>query len=329
MNDPSLPRVLCLRPKADFDKVGVSVPETLNVEYAKPTAPELLSLIAGARALVIPAVGPKLTPDLFEGSPVELVQVTGAGVDRLDRDGMERLGIPVANVPGGSNAAVAEYAISTTLVLLRRFAWSSEQIAQEHYEDCRKELITQLPPGLGGLTVGIVGLGAIGLAVAEAFHRFGARIVYHDPALTDTTAADAMDAERLALDELLRTSDVVSLHVPLLPQTRNLIDAPALATMKPHAVLINAARGGVVDEAALVAALRNDCLAGAAVDVFSEEPAMPDNPLLAASTELTGKLLVTPHIAGITRQAWATLFMQSWQNVEAVLLQGKPPQHQT
>lgn len=325
MNSTSSPRVLCLRPKADFDKVGTAIPEALGVEYASPQAPELPSLIEDARALVIPAVGPKLPAELFVAGNVELVQVTGAGVDRLDKAGMQQLAIPVANVPGGSNAAVAEYVVATALVLLRRLVWASGQIGQANYEDCRKALITQLPPGLGGLTVGIVGLGTIGLAVAEAFQRFDSKIVYHDPALTDTAAADAMGAQRLALDDLLRVSDIVSLHVPLVPQTRNLIDAPAIATMKPEAVLINAARGGVVDEAALVRALREDRLAGAAVDVYSQEPATLENPLVAASAELSGKLLQTPHIAGITRQAWAILFDQAWQNVEAVLLHNQEP----
>ncbi len=326
MNDTSLPRVLCLRPKADFSKADVHIPDTLDVEFADPNAPELASLIAIARALVIPAVGTKLPPELFDGSPVQLVQVTGAGVDRLDREGMTRLGIPVANVPGGSNSAVAEYAVSTALMLLRRLTWSNAVIGQSDYENCRKTLITELPPGLGGLTVGVVGLGTIGLAVAQAFHRFDCKIVYHDPAVSDTAAADTIGARRLALDDLLSVSDVVSLHVPLLPETDNLMDASAIASMKPGAILINAARGGVVEEAALVNALRQNRLAGAAVDVYSQEPPMPDNPLLTASQELNGKLLLTPHVAGITRQAWATLFDRAWSNVEDVLSHSKPPQ---
>ena len=325
MTNTPPPRVLCLRPKVDFDKVDVAVPECLDVAYASPQAEDLPTLVAEAQALVIPAVGPELPATLFQASSVQLVQVTGAGVDRLDRDGMQRLGIPVANVPGGSNAAVAEYVVSTSLILLRRLAWAGSEIGQANYEECRKRLIAHLPPGLGGLTVGIVGLGTIGLAVAEAFQRFGSKIVYHDPALADTTAADAMGATRLPLDDVLRTSDVVSLHVPLVPQTQNLIDASALAKMKPQAVLINAARGGVVDEAALVAALHDDRLAGAAVDVYSQEPPPPENPLLAA-LDLQGKLILTPHTAGITRQAWATLFDLAWNNVEAVLTHGGQPQ---
>ena len=319
------PSVLCLRPKSDFDKVGTQLPETLNITFAPADGPDLGKQIAGSRALVIPAVGPRLAPELFEGSPVELVQVTGAGVDRLERSAMERLKIPVANVPGGSNAAVAEYVVSTALVLLRKLTWASDEIREGRYEQCRKQLATELPPGLGGLTVGIVGLGTIGLAVAQAFRQLGSHILYHDPGLTDAAPAKELDAEAAELSDLLSWSDIVSLHIPLLAETRNLIDAEALAGMKPSAVLINASRGGVVDEAALVSALHEDRLAAAAVDVYAEEPPDSDNALVAGAAALKDRLLLTPHIAGVSRQAWANLFDLAWQNVEAVVTNGGPP----
>lgn len=325
MTNSSRAHVLCLRPKADFTKVGIEPPLSLDITYVKPDAPEVGSLIARSRAVVIPAVGPILEPQLFADSPVELVQVTGAGMDRLDVTEMKRLGIAVANIPGGSNEAVAEYVVSTALVLLRRLTWANEQIGLDNYDGCRKELIAQLPPGLGGLTIGIVGLGTIGLAVASAFQHFGCGVIYHDPALKDAHAANAIGAEPKSLTGLLKASDVISLHIPLLRETRNLIDAKALSLMKPEAILINAARGGVIDEAALVTALQQGRLAAAAVDVFSVEPANADNPLIAAASSLSGRLLLTPHVAGITRQAWAKLFSLAWENVEAVVTNGQKP----
>jgi phosphoglycerate dehydrogenase-like enzyme len=123
----------------------------------------------------------------------------------------------------------------------------------------------------------------------------------------------------MSLDELLATSDVVSLHVPLLAETQNLIGAAELARMKPGAVLIQASRGGIVDEAALAASLVSGHLGGAAVDVYSTEPPSPDNPLLKVTGEAASRLLLTPHIAGITRQSWTSLFRTAWQNVERVL----------
>jgi phosphoglycerate dehydrogenase-like enzyme len=180
---------------------------------------------------------------------------------------------------------------------------------------------------LEGLLVGVVGFGTIGVAVAQAFHRMGCRIAFHDPAPRDPKIAQALGARSLSLDELLAQSDIVTLHVPLIPATQGLIGARELARMKPGAVLIQASRGGIVDEAALAASLTSGHLGGAAVDVYSAEPPGPDNPLLGISGEAARKLLLTPHIAGVTRQASALLFRTSWQNVERVLVRGEKPLH--
>ena len=131
----------------------------------------------------------------------------------------------------------------------------------------------------------------------------------------------------MPLDELLTTSDVISLHVPLLPATQNLIGARELSLMKRGTVLIQGSRGGIVDEAALAASLTAGHLGGAAVDVYSTEPAAADNPLLKLSGEAASRLLLTPHIAGVTRQASALLFRSAWRNVERVLVQAQTQQN--
>ncbi len=322
-----MPDVLCLRPEEDFTKVGVTPPGGLNITYTSPGDARLAALMQAAKALVIPAVGPKLAPALFEGSRLKLVQVTGAGVDRVDIGDLAGRGIPVANIPGGSNEAIAEYAVSCTGVLLRRMVESSTAIRQGDYVEFRKRLLATGANDLRGLVVGVIGLGTIGRAVAEGFKRAGARLVYHDPALTDLSVAEALGAEQRALDALMQESDVVTLHVPLLPATEGLIGGARLAMMKPGAILIQASRGGIVDEAALAAALESGRLAGAAVDVYSTEPPSPDNPLLTLSEAAAARTILTPHIAGVSRQSWATLFQRSWDNVAAVLLQGQTPQH--
>ena len=317
--------VLCLRPLADFQRAGVTPPAALAINYRAVDDPQLATLIRSARALVIPAVGPRLAGSLFDGGGVKLVQVTGAGVDRIEEAAMKRLGIAVANVPGGSNSAVAEYAVGAALVLLRRLAWADAEIRQGNYVSFRGRMVADNLPGLEGLTVGVVGLGVIGLAVAEAFRRFGCSIVYHDPAPRAPAAAAGLGAQALSLEELLRTSDIVTLHVPLLPQTRSMIGARQLAMMKAGAVLIHASRGGVVNEAALAAHLNSGHLGGAAVDVYAVEPADPDNPLFALEGDAARRVLFTPHMAGVTRQASATLFREAWANVERVLVKGEAP----
>jgi phosphoglycerate dehydrogenase-like enzyme len=315
--------VLCLRPEADFARVDALPPASLAVTYLDPNDPSLPQRMKEAHALVIPAVGAKLSPALFEGTSLKLVQVTGAGLDRLDRETMIRLKIPVANVLG--NNAVAEYAVTAATLLRRRLIWADVEIKKGNYAAFRARMLSENLSGLEGLMVGIIGLGIIGLAVAGAFHRLGCRICYYDPKPQSAKAAAALGAQPLALAELLRTADIVSLHVPLLDSTRGLIGARELATMKRDAVLIQAARGGVVDEAALAARLKSGQLGGAAVDVYSTEPPAPDNPLLTLDGEAAQRLLLTPHIAGVTRQSSAFLFRSAWENVERVLVHNELP----
>jgi phosphoglycerate dehydrogenase-like enzyme len=317
--------VLCLRPEADFTRVGAAAPASLAVSYHKPDDAAVPALIRQAGALLIPAVGPKLAPALFEGTQLRLVQVTGAGLDRLDQAALTKLGIPVANVPGGSNSAVAEYAVTSASLLLRRLAWSSAEIARGNYGAFRARMVADNLAGLEGLLVGVVGFGTIGVAVARAFHAAGARVCFHDPAPRDPALAASLGAAALPLDELLATADVVTLHVPLLPATQGVIGARELARTRPGTILIQAARGGIVDEAALAASLTSGHLGGAAVDVYSTEPPGADNPLLKVTGEAAARLLLTPHIAGVTRQASALLFRSSWENVERVLVRGEAP----
>ncbi len=282
--------VVCLRPKDDFLNIGVTPPETLSIRYMSPTDSELPTHLADTRALVMPAVGPSLPAALFDGSRIELVQITGAGIDRLDADAMKAMGIVVANVPGGSSAAIAEYAVSGALMLLRRSFWADGALREGNYVDARRRMLSENLAGLEGLTVGVVGLGVIGMTVAQVFHGMGSKIIYHDPAPRDPKAAEQLGALALPLSELLARADIVTLHVPLLPSTESMIGERELGEMKAGAIFINSARGGVVDEAALVRHLVSGHLAGAAVDVYSSEPPTQDNPLFAAEKKVGRRL---------------------------------------
>ncbi len=148
-------RVLCLRPEADFTRVDAAAPKSLEVAYRAATDAQVAALMKSSDALVIPAVGPKLAPELFEGATLKLVQVTGAGVDRLDQAALTRLGIPVANVAGGSNSAVAEYVVTTASTLLRRFAWADAEIKAGNYAKYRARMIADNLAGIEGLQVGL------------------------------------------------------------------------------------------------------------------------------------------------------------------------------
>ena len=317
--------VLCLRPQADFARVDALPPASLTVTYKAPDDAGVPALMRKARALVIPAVGQKLAPALFEATALKLVQVTGAGLDRLDKAALTKAGIPVANVPGGSNSALAEYTVACASMLLRRLTSADAELKAGNYAAFRAKLVAANLAGLDGLLIGVVGLGVIGVAVAQAFVRAGCRVCFFDPAPADPAAAQAIGAQPMPLDELLRSADVVTLHVPLLPATKGLIGAAQLAAMKKGAVLIQASRGGIVDEAALADALSSGHLGGAAVDVYSSEPPGPDNPLFSLGGEAAHRLLLTPHIAGVTRQSAGFLFRTAWKNVERVLIENAAP----
>ena len=181
-------RVLCLRPEADFTRVDAAAPAGLQVAYHAPADAAVSALMKSSDALVIPAVGPKLAPELFEGTALKVVQVTGAGVDRLDQAALTRLGIPVANVPGGSNSAVAEYVVTTASALLRRLASADAELKAGNYAKFRARMVADNLAGIEGLQVGLIGFGTIGRAVAQAFIRMGARVCTFDPAASSPSA---------------------------------------------------------------------------------------------------------------------------------------------
>jgi phosphoglycerate dehydrogenase-like enzyme len=311
--------VLCLRPEADFKRVGAMPPESLKIAYRAPSDEDVAALMKEARVLVIPAVGPKLPKALFENTSVKFVQVTGAGLDRLDLVFLKERGIGVANVPGGSNEAVAEYAVTTATVLLRGIFWADTEIRNGNYQEFRARMIADNLQGLDGLTVGIIGFGVTGVAVAAAFQKRGCLIFYYDPAPRDPRTTEAAGAKACSLEDLFQLADVVSLHVPLLPQTTGMIGRRELAMMKPGVILIQGSRGGVVDEAALAEALQSGQVGGAAVDVYSTEPPAADNPLLTLKGEAAHRILFTPHVAGVTRQSAAYLFRTAWRNMERAM----------
>lgn len=257
----------------------------------KPT--ELHALLGDCRALIVRNRTRVDTALLAQAPCLTVVGRLGVGLDNIDLDACAARDIAVIPATGANTLAVAEYVIAALLLLTRGAFLASARVANGEWP--RQQLIGG---ELADRTLGLVGYGAIAREVAARARALGMTIAAHDPLLAADDPA-WRDTQRCAeLRELLSVSDALSLHVPLTPATRHLIDAQALATMKPDAVLINTARGGVVDEAALAEALHAGRLAGAALDVFEQEP-------LPAGSVLSGvpNLILTPHIAGVTGEA--------------------------
>lgn len=211
------------------------------------------------------------------GPGLRVVSQMAVGVDNIDLAACTARGIPVGHTPGVLSDAVADLTIGLMIATARRFFEAAADMRAGRWTTW--EPMGWVGPDLHGSTVGIIGLGRIGEAVARRLQGFQVRLLYHNR--RPNPRAEALGAQYVSLDELLETSDFVSLHCPYTPETHHLIDARALAKMKPTAILINTARGGVVDQEALIHALRTGEIWAAGLDVFTPEPLPPDHPLLA------------------------------------------------
>jgi|FaiFalFF_MnMetaG_3_1042247.scaffolds.fasta_scaffold03008_2 phosphoglycerate dehydrogenase-like enzyme len=276
---------------------------------------EKARLLEGADFLIpFPAEVP--AEALRRARRLRLIQLLSAGYDRLDLDLCRRLGIPVAD-NGGANAwAVAEHAIALLLALYKRLLDADRFVREGKW---RGDILGYDTYEVAGKTVGIIGLGRIGAKVAARYHAFEvARILYYD-LLPRPDLEVEVRAQRVDLDTLLRESDIVTIHCPLTRHTRGLIGRRELGLMKPTAVLINTARGAIVDEAALIEALRERRIAGAGLDVFAQEPVSPTNPLLRLPN-----VVLTPHTAGTAYEGWARRARFAFANIQRVW-EGQPP----
>ena len=223
---------------------------------------------------------------------VRVIGRLGVGLDNIDVEACRSRGIQVIPATGANAESVAEYVVTAAMLLLRGAYFSTRAVEAGTWP---RQTLSQGREAAGKV-IGLVGFGDIGRITARKAAALGMRALGHDPMVRDEDPAwGAAHAQPCPLDALLEQSDVVSLHVPLVPSTRGLLDAARLARMKRDAVLVNTARGGIVDEAALAAMLREGRLGGAALDVFEHEPLAAGSPLAGAP-----RLLLTPHIAGVT-----------------------------
>ena len=276
-----------------FELIKSLAPEDVEavwVDYDQPVE-QLAAALKDAVAIVLSPSD--LSLELARALPnLRLAQVVSAGTDRMDLMGLGELGIRVANCGGGNSAAVSEHAIALMLSVYRKLRLQFESAkAGRWVGDIRTNWQSQAHE-LTEKTIGIIGLGRIGQQVARRLQGWECRLVYDDAIAHPPALEEELGVTKVSRDELLKTADVITLHVPLMGETRAIISDRELEMMKPTAVLINCSRGEVVDEAALVRALQDGKIGGAGLDVLEQEPTPADNPLLDMDN-----VVVTPHMA--------------------------------
>ncbi len=254
--------------------------------------PPRAELLEKATAVIVRS-GTRVDRAFLDRTPrLKVVARAGSGLDNVDLEETDRRGIAVVNAAGSNALAAAEHTFALLLALLRHIV-----PAHRHLEEGGWERSRFVGTELAGKTLGLIGVGRIGRLVAARALAFDMRVLASDPLLEEATARE-LGVTRCELDALLENADVVSLHLPLTPQTRRFLAEEELGRLRPTAVLVNAARGGLVDEAALARALEEGRLAGAALDAFEEEPPPPDHPLLHRDD-----VVHTPHLGASTVEA--------------------------
>ena len=288
-----------------------------TVAIGRDTPPEEQRALARDADFLMVYAAPLADDVLRAADKARLVQLLAAGYDRMNLPLMRALEVPCANNGGANSRAVADHALMLMLALYRqqihtdpatrRGDWSAPITGTNTFEMANK-------------LVGVLGMGNIGRQVARRVQGFDAKVQYYDMYPLPAERERELDVRRVDMDELFRTSDILTCHTPLTPETRHIVSRERIALMKPSAVIINTSRGPVVDEAALIEALRQGKIAGAGLDVFEQEPVDPDNPLLRMDN-----VVVTAHIAGTTWDTWFRRAEFAYQNMLRVW-NGEPPQ---
>jgi phosphoglycerate dehydrogenase-like enzyme len=312
------PRIVVVPPShAEIADIARKMaPAGFEIVVSRSEPGELLTAMATAEYIVCyPNV--ESNDAFYRGAPkLKLYQLLSAGYDDVDLEAARRAKVPVCNNGGANAISVSEHAMMLMLTVSRRVIWQHDNVSGGRW---RGNAPAPRMYELYDKTLGIVGLGTIGKKVARLARAFGMRVQYYDIARLPEHDEDALGVRFRLLRELLATSDIVTMHVPLNDSTRRMIGAAELALMKPEAIIVNTSRGPVIDEQALARALGDNKLFGAGLDVFDQEPPPPDNPLFKLKN-----VVLTSHYAGPTWDNHVARFRNAFDNVQRVA-RGEPP----
>lgn len=300
-------RVLAhFKPSAKAIELVASESEWLDIHWVAEDDDDALARELPEAEVIWHNLRPLTAEDIERAPKLKLIQKLGSGVNTIDVDAATRHGVEVANMPGANAPSVAEATVLLMLGAMRRLpaldhatrdgsGWPADPSHADSVRD------------VGSCTVGLIGYGNVAKRVEQIIRQMGSLVIH------TSSKRDEHNPNWVSLNELLKKSDIISLHLPLTPDTENLIDAKAIAAMKPGTVLVNTSRGGVIDEAALVEALGSGQIAAAGLDVFAVEPVPTDNPLLALDN-----VLVTPHVSYLTSDTMARYLAAAVKNARRV-----------
>ena len=319
--------VIFVNPKrVDKYKKWCEIPEGMDLIFFDQKAgdDEVLKSAGDADFIfadVIKAVSARLIESM---SNLKLIHSEGVGYNRIDTEAAKRANVYVCNNPGVNSGAVAEQAILLMLALLRDLLDGDNKVRIGRQINAKEEKILNGIKELHDCHVGLVGFGAIAKETAKRLSAFGCRMSYFSRTKKSEAEEKEFGVSYLTIDELLGTCDIVSLHAPVTPETMNMVDTAFLAKMKPEALLINTARGELVDQEALKQALIDNKIGGAGLDTLTPEPVTLENPLLNLPEPAAGRVVFSPHIGGTTEGAFRKMHQGVWGNIKRVINGEKP-----
>ncbi len=279
---------------------------------------ELLALAGDADVVVADAISP-VDARLIAGMPnLKLIHSEGVAFNAIDVDAARSRGIAVCNCAGVNAGTVAEQAVMLMLMCLRRALEGDAAVRAGHQIELKERMMVEGFRELGDCTVGFVGFGAIGQATARYLRPWGCKMLYNKRHPLDAPLEDELGARFASLDDLLASCDIVSLHVPVTDETRGMVDGAFLSKMRSDGVLVNTARGDIVDQEALAAALETGGIAAAGLDTLSPEPVTCDNPLVNLSAAASSRVVFSPHVGGVAEGMFYRAHRVIWENIDRI-----------
>ncbi|MDO4207406.1 MAG: 2-hydroxyacid dehydrogenase [Lachnospiraceae bacterium] len=322
-------RVVIATSKSAFEQYGCIIPESWDAEFIsyKYTDEEMINAAKDAEIILVGS-GHVVSRNVIESCPsLKLIQTEGVGFEQVDVEAAKERGVWVCNNKGANAISVAEHAIGLMLAGLRRTSLTDRQLRTIGYTASKRAHLAVGEHDLAGSLVGLVGFGDIGKQTAKRLKNWGCKVVYNDILDMSPEIEEEYGATSMEFDELIKACDIISMHVPVTPLTTGMLGKEQFAAMKKSALVINTSRGPVIDQDALIWALENDEIYGAALDVVTPEPLPDDAPILNMSEKAMDKIIITPHVAGVTNEDFERMTKMSFQAVERVL-SGKEPINQ-